>query len=249
MPSFVSIGMLPLIRSYPLHQHESWELVLYTHGRGVATIGEREISFHPGRLICMPPGVPHKEISEHGYRDIYIHAHNVAASDTIPVVDDTEDRRLFRLAMMLYSEAHLKPPGWETGTQDLLDLFLFFVRRGQAPKEEHALVARLKMLLVEHLHDSDFRVGAAMREMPMASDHLRRLFRQVTGRTPLDYLSELRVAEAKRLLKVGGLGVKQVAARVGIPDPYYFSRVFMKVTGRRPSAYLRTGSPERDAPL
>jgi two-component system, response regulator YesN len=56
----------------------------------------------------------------------------------------------------------------------------------------------------------------------------------------LDYLSELRVAEAKRLLKGGGLGVKQVAARVGIPDPYYFSRVFKKVTGWRPSAYLKT---------
>jgi AraC-like DNA-binding protein len=76
--------------------------------------------------------------------------------------------------------------------------------------------------------------------MPIAPDHLRRLFRQATGRTPLDYLSELRVAEAKRLLKGRGLNVKQVAARVGIPDPYYFSRVFKKVTGWRPSAYLKT---------
>jgi transcriptional regulator GlxA family with amidase domain len=78
-----------------------------------------------------------------------------------------------------------------------------------------------------------------MRGIPMAPDHLRRLFRETTGRTPLYYLSELRVAEAKRLLKDSGLGVKQVAERVGIPDPYYFSRVFKKVTGWRPSAYLR----------
>ena len=72
----------------------------------------------------------------------------------------------------------------------------------------------------------------------MAPDHLRRLFQQETGRTPVEFLTELRVAEAKRLLKVGGFAVKQVAERVGIPDPYYFSRVFQKVTGRRPSAYL-----------
>src|SRR5271156_2489136 len=194
VPRFVSISLLPTVRSYPSHQHETWELVLYTHGRGIATIGEREIPFHPGRLICMPPRVPHKEVSEHGYRDIYIHAHDLPMLDAIPVVEDTEDRRLLRLAMMLHSEAHLKPPGWETGTQDLFDLFLFFVHRGQALKEEHPFVARLKTLLVDHLHDSEFRVGAAMRGMPIAPDHLRRLFRQATGRTPLDYLSELRVA-------------------------------------------------------
>jgi AraC-like DNA-binding protein len=240
VPRFESISLLPTVRSYPSHQHDTWELVLYTHGRGIATVGEREIPFHPGRLICMPPRVPHKEVSERGYRDIYIHAHDLPMLDAIPVVEDTEDRRLLRLAMMLQSEAHLKPPGWETGTQDLFDLFLFFVQRGQALKEEHLLVARLKTLLAEHLHDSEFRVGTSMQGMPIATDHLRRLFRQATGRTPLDYLSELRVAEAKRLLKGGGLGVKQVAARVGIPDPYYFSRVFKKVTGWRPSAYLQT---------
>jgi len=98
------------------------------------------------------------------------------------------------------------------------------------------------MLLVEHLHNSEFHVGAAMRGMPIAPDHLRRLFQQATGRTPVGYLAELRIAEARRLLKVGGLSVKQVAARVGIPDPYYFSRVFKKITGRRPSAYLKVAA-------
>jgi len=240
VPRFVSIGLLPLVRSYPSHRHETWELVLYTQGRGIATVGEREIPFHPGRLICMPPNVPHKEVSTQGYRDVYILAHDLPTREELLVVEDTEDRRLFRLAMMLFSEAHLKPPGWETGTQDLFDLLLFFIHRAQAPKEEHAFVARLKTLVIEHMHDSEFRVGTAMRGMPMAPDHLRRLFLRATGRTPLDYLSELRVAEAKRLLKVGGLGVRQVAERVGIPDPYYFSRVFKKVTGRRPSAYLKT---------
>ena len=239
MPRFVSIGVIERpIPSYPLHQHEAWELVLYTHGRGVATVGGSEIPFHPGRLICNPPHVPHKEVSKDGYRNIYILAYDFPASDTVPVVEDTEDRQLFQLTRMLRNEAHLKRPGWETATQDLFDLLLFFIQRAQAPKKEHALVGRLKGILVEHLHDSEFRVGTAMRELPMAPDHLRRLFQQATGRTPVDYLAELRVGEAKRLLKVGGLGVKQVAERVGIPDPYYFSRVFQKVTGRRPSTYL-----------
>jgi len=238
MPRLVSVEVLPRVRSFPTHEHEEWELILYTEGHGIAAVGEREIPFRPGRLICVPPHVPHEEISESGYRDIYIQAENLPARETIEVVEDTTDRRLFRLAMMLHDEAHFKPPGWETGSQELFDLFLFFLRRGQEPKKEHALVARLKNLLVEHLHDSAFSVGEAMSAIPMAPDHLRRLFRQATGSTPVDYLSELRVAEAKRLLKNGDLCVKEVAALVGIPDPYYFSRVFKRVTGGRPSSYL-----------
>jgi AraC-like ligand binding domain len=132
MSQFVSIDLLPRVRSFPSHEHDTWELVLYTQGSGIAAVGEREIPFHPGRLICMPPHVPHMEVSENGYRDIYINAHNVPAREAVPVVEDTEDRRLFRLAMVLYDEVHLKRPGWEVGSQELFDLFLFFVHRSQA---------------------------------------------------------------------------------------------------------------------
>ena len=218
--------------------------MLYTHGHGVATIGDREIPFHPGRLICMPPHVPHQEVAEDGYRDIYVHTYDFPTTEATPepvVVEDTEDRQMLHVARMLRNEAHLKRPGWQTATDELFGLLLFFLRRAQAPKDEHVLVARLKALLVEHLHDSEFRVGAAMRGLPMAPDHLRRLFQQATGRTPVRYLAELRIAEAKLLLDVGGFGVKQAAAHVGFPDPYYFSRVFQKVTGRRPSTYLKGG--------
>jgi AraC-like DNA-binding protein len=241
LPRFVSVGWIAkAIPSYPVHQHEAWELVLYTHGRGVATVGDRAIPFRPGRLICMPPHVPHKEVSESGYRNFYILAYDFPAIEPVPVVEDTPDRQLFQLARMLRNEAHLKRPGWQIATEDLFDLLIFLIRRAQAPKKEHSLVERLKGVMVEHLHDSEFRVGDAMRDLPMAPDHLRRLFRQATGATPLDYLTELRVSEAKRLLKVGGLAVKQVAERIGIPDPYYFSRVFHRMTGRRPSGYLKS---------
>ena len=82
MPRFLSIGLIPKpLFHFPLHQHETWELVLYTHGRGVATVGERAIPFHPGLLVCMPPRVPHKEDSKGGYRNIYIHTYDLPARE------------------------------------------------------------------------------------------------------------------------------------------------------------------------
>ena len=69
-----------------------------------------------------------------------------------------------------------------------------------------------------------------MNALPMSLDHLRECFEQATGRTPLRYLTELRINEAKHLLK-RGFAIKEAGSRVGYPDPYYFSRIFLKTPG------------------
>ena len=68
----------------------------------------------------------------------------------------------------------------------------------------------------------------------MGTSHrqFRRLFRQVTGIAPQQYLIHLRLNEAKRLL--GTLTVAEVAARVGFTDSFYFSRLFKAKMGVAP---------------
>jgi len=81
-------------------------------------------------------------------------------------------------------------------------------------------------------------------------EHARRAFARATGKTPLQYLADLRVEEAKQLLARGGLSVKEVAQRVGVPDPFYFSRLFRKTAGLSPQRYcerLRLSSTARAA--
>src|SRR5690606_29354595 len=64
------------------------------------------------------------------------------------------------------------------------------------------------------------------REFHVSARHLARLFREHAGETPRQYVIRERIAEAKRLLYLTDLTVAEVAARVGIPDPHYFSRLF-----------------------
>ncbi|MCK6472771.1 MAG: AraC family transcriptional regulator [Planctomycetes bacterium] len=247
MPRFLSIGRIERpIRSFPSHQHKTWELVLYTHGKGTATIGGEKYPFRRGTIICMPPDIPHSEDAPGGYRNFYIHTEAFdGAGKQVPVFQDSADRRWYRTAVLLRQEFHAREPGWEEATQDLFGLLLYHLERWRRPTNEHPIVAQLKAVLVERMHDSEFRVGTALRGLPMAPDHLRRVFTQAAGRTPGRYLAELRVAEARRLLNIGGFSVKEVAVRVGLPDPYYFSRVFHKVTGVRPSAFGKQGRGAR----
>jgi AraC-like DNA-binding protein len=63
------------------------------------------------------------------------------------------------------------------------------------------------------------------------------IFTEVTGYSPLQYLRNTRVEEARRLLGDLTLSIKEVAARTGFDDAYYFSRVFRQLDGLSPSEY------------
>lgn len=66
-----------------------------------------------------------------------------------------------------------------------------------------------------------------------------RLFREHLETTPGAWLLEQRLAKARRLLQTTRLQVSNIGQQCGIPDPYYFSKVFKKTTGWAPLAYRR----------
>jgi AraC-like DNA-binding protein len=80
-------------------------------------------------------------------------------------------------------------------------------------------------------------ISAALKVSP---NYLSRVFRQDTGLTPWQYLSQFRVVQAQKLLLTTELSVTEVAQRVGFSDPAYFVRVFHKETGRAPLQYRKS---------
>jgi AraC-like DNA-binding protein len=66
------------------------------------------------------------------------------------------------------------------------------------------------------------------------------LFRAQTGSSPVEHHTRLRMQAACHHLDTTSLQVKEVAAKVGFSDPYYFSRVFQKTLGYSPRAYRRS---------
>lgn len=63
------------------------------------------------------------------------------------------------------------------------------------------------------------------------------LFKRSTGYGFAEYVMKLRMDEAKRLLRSSRLPVAEVSTRVGLKDPFYFSRAFKKETGMSPREY------------
>lgn len=87
----------------------------------------------------------------------------------------------------------------------------------------------------EHYRE-DTPVTALAAMTGMCVSNLEKLFRKHLGLTPCAYRSAVRVRHAKMLL-AGGCTVFEAAQLSGFTDPFYFSRLFRKITGCAPETY------------
>ncbi|KQX46701.1 response regulator transcription factor [Paenibacillus sp. Root444D2] len=85
-------------------------------------------------------------------------------------------------------------------------------------------------------------------EVNMNESYLTRLFKKETGKTIVNFLNELRLEKACELLKNPDLSIKEVAELVGIPDPFYFNRIFNRTYGLNPTEFKKNHLKSTDRP-
>ena len=110
------------------------------------------------------------------------------------------------------------------------------------PKTELSWLLRLERTVLEQLESSILSIPWLAQEMMVSERQLFRKIDTYTGLTPNNYIRKVRLWNAKRLLEdYACTNVCEVASRVGIRDPYYFSKLFAKEFGKMPSQYMQAG--------
>jgi len=75
------------------------------------------------------------------------------------------------------------------------------------------------------------------REIHVSPQYLSKLFKEETGENFIEYLTGIRIRNAKSLLEADDLSVKEICYSIGYSDPNYFSRIFKKIVGITPTEY------------
>ena len=83
----------------------------------------------------------------------------------------------------------------------------------------------------------DLSLEGISRQTDISPYYFSKLFKNKTGVTFIDYLTNLRIEKAKELLADPGRSMKEICSEVGYSDPNYFSRIFKKTTGMTPTEY------------
>jgi two-component system response regulator YesN len=103
---------------------------------------------------------------------------------------------------------------------------------------DHPEVNQLIRYMREHYRE-EIRVADLARLISMNVDYLSTVFGKKTGLTPIAYLQNIRVEQAKQLLLRSKLSIGQIASETGFADDVYFIRLFKRLTGLTPSAFRK----------
>lgn len=79
--------------------------------------------------------------------------------------------------------------------------------------------------------------------------YLIRLFKQQTGLSPIDYLINVRLSQAEKLLTQTSLTISEISDRVGFHSPSHFSKTFKENNHMTPSTYRKKFSKQNHLPI
>lgn len=108
------------------------------------------------------------------------------------------------------------------------------------PKDQQ-LIERATAIIERHLDDPEFSVGVFSREMGMARTNLFSKLKAITGSTPNEFISTIRLkAAAAMLAENPELNVSDIADRTGFSSAHYFSKCFKAQFKLSPLSYRRS---------
>ena len=109
-------------------------------------------------------------------------------------------------------------------------------------RRQFRVIERAKSYIGEQ-YKSDISMELTAEYVNLSPYYFSKLFKLHTGETFIDYVTRLRIDEAKRLLESEELSFKEICYKAGYNDPNYFSRIFKKTTGVTPTEYRQQLSP------
>lgn len=86
-------------------------------------------------------------------------------------------------------------------------------------------------------HAQNLSVEDCARQCNLSPSRFAHIFKEAIGKTPLEYINEIRISKAKELLSTLNYSISEISEMVGFPSQNYFARIFKKHTGISPKKY------------
>jgi|GEM_PF-6792765 len=106
-------------------------------------------------------------------------------------------------------------------------------------QRHEVFVERAEAFIAENAHRS-ITLADVTQHIGISQSYFSSIFKQYTGRSFIQYLTDTRVAMAKELLRSPDMKIAEVALHAGFSDTKYFANVFRRQTGTTPSEYRRS---------
>lgn len=246
--------------SFPSHHHEHFsEVIFVVKGEGVVTIGGERYAVQQGDLLIYNQGVIHEEYSsatnpletyyfgiEHCNRPYLI------APEQCPVIKTMQHERAIQsLFIMLYEESQQQINQYEEVSSHLLMTLMIWINRLATQQEHHSSERDAESLAIkikEYLDTNYLRhltLADIAKAFHMNAYYLSHVFHDKYNDSPIHYVLNRRMGEAKQLLVQTTMKVNEIAQLLGYENANYFTILFTKMMKESPTQFRKRELKER----
>ncbi|MFF2483124.1 helix-turn-helix domain-containing protein [Paenibacillus sp. NPDC058071] len=122
--------------------------------------------------------------------------------------------------------------------QKIMHLALEAVAASEESDYGAVLAVKKSIAHIQNAFAEPIQYADLARNCGLSPRHYSRIFRKLTGMSPVNYIIQSRIIEAKRLLSTASEPIQQVAIKSGFSDPFHFSRTFKRHVGLSPRLYV-----------
>ncbi len=160
-------------------------------------------------------------------------------------LEGEEIKETVRLLELIFEEQNSAFPDSERMKQVLLCLLLARIKRIRDKRfiPNNSCGGWKEKIVYETLAafdkglDRDWDMSELAARNNISSGHFRKIFREITGMPPRQYLNQIRINRAVDMIQHQGMSIYDAACSIGIHDLNYFSRLCRQLTGYPPSHF------------
>jgi AraC-like DNA-binding protein len=244
----------------PNHSHPAYSFIynISQKGRVIVNGKNKNNPLEDSSFICaFSPGIKHQEIIEEGFSNyiaVFIgkdYFEDISKSYNIPINLKIEgdffaaDENLLYLLKLLMLEYNTKKHQYEKYIKSLNNLITHqFIRVILGVSEQSSTINTSNKvdLAIAFMHDNlanKLTVYEIAAQVNTSSSHFAKIFKDYTNKTPIEYLSRIRLEKAKRLLKLSDKNLTEIAFDCGFSSSSYFSHSFIEGNKLTPSEYRK----------
>lgn len=226
--------------------------LLYVHtGRLTVSLpcGERICS--SGDFIIFPPRQRYRysHISEDELDYFWVHFTGFEVASllkeygllTYPHVNSTKDDGGIAMRFANMFDAFAKQDRFRDREISLLleRLLISLGRRANGGSDADANQLKRSLSYINSSYSSDIRIPTLAAMENLSVSRYNAVFKKLMGRSPTEYIINMRISTAAELLVGTDLPVKEIARLVGYDDPHFFSRIFKAHKSVSPAEYRK----------
>ncbi len=199
---------------------------------------EKDIHVSPGKFIILPPEFIHSSKATEDIERIYINGdfNHIFSFSSPLVISDNAEGTGTSLAKMIYNNRYANPEYVSALTNAFAH---FLIQNIKAEKDINITIKNIVNYICDNFYDSKLNLNELLNKTGYAEDYMRAQFRAFTGKTPTEFLTEVRISHACFLIDVykDSLSLTEISEKCGYTDYVYFSRRFKQITGTSPKQY------------